>query len=75
MFYEGMVECWWVDDGYKCLIHKANYSRDTRNGIEALMCLHHFMPGERHTYIIGGVTGMMFETEWTHRHTEVLINP
>ncbi len=56
MYYEGLVEHWWVGDGDTCPVHKDNYSRDTRNGMEALMCLHHFVPGERHTYINGGVT-------------------
>ncbi len=63
MYYEGLVERWWVGDGDKCPVHKANYSRVTRNGMEALMCLYHFVPGERHTYIIGEWRSKMFVTE------------
>ncbi len=33
MYYEGLVERWWGGDGDKCPIHKANYLRDTRNGM------------------------------------------
>ncbi len=45
MYYEGLVKRWWGGDGDTCPVHKANYSRDTRNGMEVLMCLHHFVPG------------------------------
>ncbi len=56
MYYEGLVKRSWVGDGDKCPVDKANYSRVTCNGMAALMCLYHFVPGERHTYIIGGMT-------------------
>ncbi len=45
MYYEGLVERWWGGNGDKYSVHNANYSRDTRNGMEALMCRHHFVSG------------------------------
>lgn len=48
-------ESWWAADGDNCPVDKAYYSWDTSNGMEALMRLHHFVPGRRHTDIICGV--------------------